>query len=132
MAMLATPPKKNGRSRKRIMIVEDEPGISMIFSTAMARAGYQVIGVASTGDQAVNMVRSGRVPDLLLMDHRMPNLTGIEASRQIKDLAPKAKVIIVSAYDIPQIDRAVANAILRKPVKLADLLDCVKMTLGEE
>jgi CheY-like chemotaxis protein len=115
--------------KKRIMIVEDEPGISMIFSTAIARAGYSVIGVASTGNQAVGMVKNGRIPDLVLMDQRMPNLTGVEASRQIKTIAPETKVVIVSAYDIPLAERGVADAILLKPVKLVDLLDCVKGTL---
>lgn len=59
---------------------------------------FEVVGEAANGAEAVEMVRDLQ-PDVVLMDVVMPELTGIEATKQIKRTNPKTAVIILSAYD---------------------------------
>ena len=59
---------------------------------------FQVVGEAANGAEAVEMVNDLQ-PDVVLMDVVMPELTGIEATKQIKRTNPKTAVIILSAYD---------------------------------
>jgi DNA-binding NarL/FixJ family response regulator len=59
---------------------------------------FSVIGEASRGDEAVQVVLQ-TLPDVVLMDMRMPGINGIEAIRQILAQAPETKVVIVSAHE---------------------------------
>jgi len=62
-----------------------------------AESGFKVIGQAENGREAVSMVAEYN-PDIILMDISMPLLNGIEAARQIKKMAPEAKIIILSMH----------------------------------
>ena len=60
--------------------------------------GYSVIGKAKNGQEAVDMYRSfSNKPDVIIMDHRMPVKDGIEATKEILQINPKAKIIFASA-----------------------------------
>lgn len=66
----------------RILIAEDEPDIRELVAFTLRFAGYEVIA-ASNGEEAVQTA-SREVPDLVLMDVRMPRMTGYDACRLIK------------------------------------------------
>lgn len=66
-------------------LLEDEPGL-------------QVVGEASDGEEAVQMV-TDKQPDVVIMDVAMPRLNGIEATRQIKVTHPTTAVLVLTAYD---------------------------------
>jgi len=66
----------------KILIAEDEPDIRDLITFTLGFAGYEVIA-ASNGDEAVKLAFEV-VPDLILMDVRMPRMTGYEACEQIK------------------------------------------------
>jgi DNA-binding response OmpR family regulator len=66
----------------KILIAEDEPDIRDLITFTLGFAGYEVVA-ASNGEEAVKLAREV-VPDLILMDVRMPRLTGYEACAQIK------------------------------------------------
>src|SRR3954463_4176658 len=83
----------------RVLCVDDHPlvrkGIAAIISN---EASLQLVGEAGNGREAVEKFKELH-PDVVLMDLRMPEMDGIEATRQIRVLSPDAKIIALTSYD---------------------------------
>jgi len=83
-----------------IFIVEDDNSLRLLYEKALNLSGYNVIGSAKDGDEAVNMYKRFETkPDVILMDHRMPIKNGIDATKEILHNSSniKPKIIFVSA-----------------------------------
>ena len=80
----------------RILIVDDAMFMRMMIRDILIAAGYDVVGEASDGAEAVEMFSRLR-PDLVLMDITMPEVNGIKAVQDIKGIDPDAKIVMVSA-----------------------------------
>ncbi|MHA2364427.1 MAG: response regulator [Candidatus Hodarchaeales archaeon] len=82
----------------RILIVEDEPSIQFFYKKILTINGFEVAGVANNSEEAVSIYKSlNEKPDVILMDHRMPEKNGIDASREIFRISSNQKIIFVSA-----------------------------------
>ena len=80
----------------RVLIVDDfEPWRGFVRSTLQQRPKVRVIGEASDGLEAVEKAQSLQ-PDLILLDIGLPGLNGIEAARQVREVAPQSKIIFVT------------------------------------
>ncbi|MFK3939050.1 response regulator [Alkalihalobacillus sp. NPDC078783] len=79
-----------------ILIVDDAAFMRMMIKDILVNAGLQVIGEAENGLQAVEKYQALK-PDLVTMDITMPELDGIQALKQIRELDPDANVIMCSA-----------------------------------
>jgi len=82
---------------KTILIVDDDPLILKTLSTHFSKSGYEVL-TADDGKEGLQRY-SESMPDLVILDIRLPDLDGLEALRRIRDIDPKAIVIIITAYD---------------------------------
>jgi CheY-like chemotaxis protein len=112
----------------RVLIVEDEPDVRNAFAARLEAEGYEAIGAAN-GQDALEALQAGPLPDVILLDYAMPVMDGrafLEALRRSARWA-RIPVILVTAY----VQRAFAArsldvaAILEKPVvwdELAPLL----------
>ena len=88
----------------RILIVDDHEIVRSGLRRLVERqSGWEVCGEAGNGKEAIEKALALK-PDLVLMDITMPVMNGIEATRQIRELSPMTKIVIVSLHD----DEAIA------------------------
>ncbi len=118
----------------RVLIADDHAlfrrGLEMVLQ---GEAGLELVGQASDGQEAVKLAGEV-VPDVVLMDIRMPKMTGIEAARQMKEVAPSAKIVILTISDedddLFEAIRAGASGYLLKDIPLDELADSVRSVHG--
>jgi DNA-binding NarL/FixJ family response regulator len=84
-------------SNPRVLLVEDNTSLRSSLRELLEDEGFDVVGEADDGEQGVRAAGE-LAPDVVLMDLKMPRMDGIEATRQIKQVAPGAHVLIMSAY----------------------------------
>ncbi len=115
----------------RILVVDDERMVRWSLRQALERAGYQVDEAAS-GAEALE-VAGRELPDVVLLDHRLPDRTGIEVLRALLKSAPRLPVVMITAH--ASIDGAVeamkegAFHYLSKPFEVEDVLQSVQRAL---
>jgi two-component system response regulator AtoC len=107
----------------QILIVDDDESIRTLLSAVLAREGFQTVA-ARDGEEGLGLFRS-RSPDIVLMDIRMPGMTGIEAMRAMLELRPGAAVILMTAYaDLDTAVQAIKSGVfdfIIKPFDLAEI-----------
>ncbi|WP_086558606.1 response regulator [Streptomyces africanus] len=116
----------------RVLLADDQNLVRASFAMLVSSAGdMEVVAEAGTGREAVALARSARA-DLIVMDIRMPDLDGIEATRLIasdEDLAG-VKVLVLTTYEtdehIVEALRAGASGFLVKDIRPAELLDAIR------
>ena len=83
---------------EKVFIVDDEPSLQFFYKKILIIGGFEVAGIASNGKEAVSMFKSfSNKPKVILMDHRMPEMSGIEASKLILQIDSRVKIIFISA-----------------------------------
>ncbi|WP_354263500.1 response regulator transcription factor [Arthrobacter sp. OAP107] len=121
----------NESGRLRVLLADDQPLLRMGFRLILeGEDGLEVVGEASDGADAVRQV--GRLdPDVVLMDVRMPTLDGIEATRAITSSGARARIIILTTFDLDEYAfaglQAGASAFLLKDVAPAELVQAVRV-----
>jgi two-component system, response regulator PdtaR len=107
----------------RVVIADDESIIRLDLKEILESAGYDVVGEASRGDDAAEMIRD-LLPDLALLDVKMPGLDGIEVARLVQSLP--TTVVLLTAFSqrelIENARDAGVSAYLVKPFRSAELL----------
>lgn len=86
----------------RVLLADDDPSVLLTLGRSLGLAGdMQIVGEAADGLEAVALV--GRVPtDVIVMDHRMPVMSGLEATRRIRTAGIKTPVLIFTADETVQ------------------------------
>ncbi len=118
----------------KILIVDDDRRIVKTTCDILKIKGYEVV-VAYSGEEGVEKARS-HAPDCVLMDIKMPGISGVEALKQMKQFAPALPVILISAYAGEEImegaKRAGAHAVLSKPINFEMILSFLSLLSREE
>ena len=118
----------------RVLIADDHALVRRSLETVLqGEQGLELVGQASDGQEAVQ-IAGEVVPDVVLMDIRMPKITGIEAARQMKEVAPSAKIVMLTISDeeedLFEAIRAGASGYLLKDIPLDELADSVRAVYG--
>jgi DNA-binding NarL/FixJ family response regulator len=114
----------------RVLLVDDQALVRLGFRMVLdAEHDLSVVGEAADGVAAVRMAVETR-PDVILMDVRMPNLDGIEATRRIVAANPAARIIILTTFDLDEYAfgglRAGASGFLLKDARPAELTSAIR------
>ncbi|MGI5444214.1 response regulator [Streptomyces sp. CA-243310] len=120
----------------RVLIVDDQMMVREGFSVLLnAMEGIEVVGEAVDGLQAIAQVEALR-PDVVLMDIRMPEMNGLEATRRIVAADTDAKVLVLTTFDLDeyvyQALRAGASGFLLKDASARQLAEGVKVVAAGE
>ena len=105
----------------RVLIADDQRTFATALADMVRYCGHEVVGIVGSGFEAIQAYTVHK-PDLVLMDHRMPKLNGVTASRHIIAKNPDARVVLLSAWSPEDgADQSGAICYLPKPVEMARL-----------
>ena len=118
--------------RAKILVVDDEAAVRESLQEILILDGYDV-ELAESGESAINAVRTAEY-DLLLLDIRMPGMSGIDVLRQVNQLSPETKVIMLTAHGTVETAiealRHGAHDYILKPVTAQSILSSVARGLA--
>src|ERR687891_611868 len=127
-----TGPPTDAEKPRRVLVAEDEALIRLDLAEMLREEGYEVVGEAGDGQEAVDLAESLR-PDLVIMDVKMPRRDGIDAASEIasKRIAPIVILTAFSQRDLVERARdAGAMAYLVKPFSITDLVPAIEMAMS--
>jgi DNA-binding NarL/FixJ family response regulator len=113
-----------------VLLADDHPGILAAVSKYLGSQGFDVVGRASDGHEALRQIQQ-HLPNIALLDVRMPGVSGVEVTRLATQCAPETAVILFSGYgNRAQVDEALdagARGFLMKNAALAEVLRAVQV-----
>ncbi|OGI19484.1 MAG: hypothetical protein A3B68_04125 [Candidatus Melainabacteria bacterium RIFCSPHIGHO2_02_FULL_34_12] len=120
--------EKNNRTK--ILIADDEALIRQDIKEILEEAGYEVVAEAKDGYHALELAKL-TVPDLMVLDIKMPNINGLEAAEEIQiALNKRIPTVILTAYNQPELIQKAGDvgafSFLTKPVKPQDLIASIE------
>jgi len=120
----------------KVLLVDDHQILRDGIRRGLESAGKDVVGEAGNGEEAIGLVGETD-PDIVVMDLSMPVLDGVGATRQITELYPEVKVVVLTMHDDPAKTRAAleagAVAYLTKGTSLDEVIDTLDRVMdGEE
>jgi len=121
------------QTKTRILIVDDAGPVVVLCVNVLQALGYAVKG-ANRGDTAVELLRKENF-DLMVLDYKMPGMTGFEVFQQAKALHPDIAVVLVTGHGTPEVvteaNRLGFSSILLKPFTSDELRGTVEKVLAD-
>jgi two-component system, NarL family, response regulator DegU len=118
----------------RLLLADDHPMLRDGLRRSLTEEGFEVVGEASDGFEAIDMAGELR-PQVVLMDVTMPNCDGVEATRRIRASLPDVRVVMLTMHaDKDVLQRAIqagASGYLVKDCSLDEIADAVRMAAGD-
>lgn len=128
-------PREKGPSKKRIMIVDDDPDALALMENILSNEGFDLIKVSNATE--VGLKAAQMSPDLILLDFLMPEINGFEVCKALRnnELTRSTPIMAVTCLskerDIERIFESGADEYLPKPFKVDQLLDKVRDLIGK-
>lgn len=117
----------------RVLVVDDAAFMRMMIKDILSKNGYEIVGEAADGQQAVERYQETH-PDLVTLDITMPEMDGIEALKAIRSLDPAARVIMCSAMGqqsmVIDAIQAGARDFIVKPFQADRVVEAVRKALA--
>ncbi len=109
----------------RVLVVDDDEDVRWLLDVELRDAGFEVT-LAADGDEAVARMHDGPVPDAVVLDIMMPNMSGQQLLQRLSRLNPAPRAVVYSAYAM-EADRLhpCVSAVLRKPATVAEVVAAI-------
>lgn len=119
--------------KTKLLVVDDQMGVLKMLFEAFKDEGYQV-ELAGSGREAIDKVRR-EVPDIILMDVKMPGMNGLEVFREIRKFAETVPVVMMTAYgELEIVNEALLIGVkeyITKPFDINELREVIKRVIME-
>ena len=117
------------------IIIDDEPRITQLYSELLELQNLKILGIGQNGNDAIRLFKEYS-PDLVFLDVHMPDLSGVEALKEIKKISPTAKVIMVTADLSQDLEKLLqdsdATAVVFKPFDIQKITQLLEMLNGSD
>ena len=115
----------------RVLVVDDQALVRSGFKMILdERPDLELVGEAADGERGIALVKE-LDPDVILMDVRMPNLDGVEATRRLVDAGTRARILVLTTFDLDEYVYAAicagASGFLLKDVEPNELVDAIRV-----
>ena len=123
------------KEHRRLLIVDDEKTIAMVLAETLEKVDQEcVIETASSGAEALSKIQDSPYT-LVITDYKMPGIDGLSLIRQIRELSPETRVVLMTAYGNSELRDSVADIglseYLEKPFTLQQIRQIVKNAVGQ-
>jgi len=119
--------------KNKILVVDDEDALRTVLSSELVSEGYEV-RTAADGQEAIAELEKDSY-ELMLLDIKMPRMTGFEVLRYVKEKHPKTKVVMLTGFadlkNALESKKLGAEDFVSKPYDLVDLLTTIERVLNE-
>jgi len=112
-----------------VLIVDDDTFLHKVLDRILSIGNHEVVGHAYDGAESIEIFSELEPkPDIILMDHRMPVMNGVTATREIMHINPDTKILFISADETVMTEAIEAGALafLTKPIRSADLFAAIE------
>lgn len=117
--------------RKTILIVDDEKDMGWVIGQILREAGYEIVIAESGAECLAKFEQYAREIPIVLLDHKLPDASGIDLIKQMKKLSPKTKFVIITAFGTPEMKKLAlekgATEVLDKPFRVERMLKMVRL-----
>jgi two-component system, chemotaxis family, chemotaxis protein CheY len=114
---------------KKVLVIDDSLYMRTLIKDALSAAGYDIVGMAGTGESGIDMAFEFQ-PDIITLDNILPDMLGIDILKVFKEEDVKAKVVMISAVGQQSVvDEGIklgAMDYIVKPFTSEQLVDCIK------
>jgi DNA-binding response OmpR family regulator len=117
-------------TKKRVLIVDDEPQIGKIFGLKLKLAGFDVV-TSTKGAEAIEMVRKQKF-DVMLLDVLMPEVTGLDVLESVRGFSEIPVILFTARPDIFEMAKRIgANDYISKPINPDLLIEKIKAVMSK-
>jgi two-component system OmpR family response regulator len=128
---------KSLSDRAVVIIVDDEPSITQLYSLILRRAGFKVEKTFFNGFDVVEYFRKNstgiehNITIIVIMDQMMPRMNGLTAAMKLRQLKEDLKIVAASAFSLSPQEVRLFDRILMKPFSSEELVDAVRSLVVE-
>ncbi len=119
---------------KTILVIDDDSNIRELMYDALTKAGYKAV-TSHSGKEAIDLLKINK-PDLILLDFKMPDMSGIEVLKKIKSVDNTTKIVMFTGVETEGLEREArllgAGGFLRKNLGIDVILKAVNQLLSEK
>lgn len=117
----------------KILVVEDEPNNMMLMKIILKKHGQEPIE-AFNGEEGIRKTSLFK-PELVLMDLRLPDMEGFEATRRIREIMKDVPIIAVTSYSLDEVREEIIkagfNGLIQKPIDPMTIMDEIQKIIGQ-